>query len=345
MMALKIISYIVTCLLGIWAIVADVRDKGQKRMGTPSVIRVSGLVVSLLFSVILAFSDTNKPSAIAPETLPDPVLQRPIDSLAFRYGVTYSVDNVLLKPLAKRLDRYIASHPESLIEPDDDDGKTQSDPKRYNVPYELIKDTPLWHLARGQNVIVNFYPRGTTLSSVRRTDYQWEEDAGESGVDKTPLGGIQVKFPLFDYAHPEQYGFAYEPGLQLVRLIRITSTEVLHDYWRTEKFTTFGDFLGSLMLVRIKVDGMETMMPIVKLLALGGAAPKGNDLTGVGAAEDFFDGTGIVFVAIQTDRRWYGFLTKDFQAVASHGSGSRLFTTWPAAESALPEYQANFPTQ
>jgi hypothetical protein len=100
------------------------------------------------------------------------------------------------------------------------------------------------------------------------------------------------------------------------------------------------------MLVRIKVPDMDTLWPIAKLAILENTKIKENsDLSRVAAAEQFFDGTQIVFLALETDSRWYGLLSKDFESKDSHGSGSRLFATWPSTEAQLKDYQADFPVE
>jgi hypothetical protein len=104
-----------------------------------------------------------------------------------------------------------------------------------------------------------------------------------------------VKLPVFNSKNPEEFGFSCEPDTQQLRLGRIASAGVLRDYWRTDTFSSFGDFLGSLMLVRIKVPDMETMYFITKLaLSEGTEIKETPDLPRIAAAEDLLVGIWIL---------------------------------------------------
>ena len=222
MLMLKIISAIAAFLFGLWAYRAEAKDQGKSGFSTSTRVKIAGSLVSLMLTVVLVVSDANRPTP--PTVIPNaisPVLERPIESLAFRYGVSYSLKNPLLKPLATKIHSYIKMHPDSLANLDNDETETKTESKLYVIPYSLIKDSPVWHLARGQDIIVNFFSRGSTVDSIRRTDYKWLDDAGQERTDKTPKGETEVRFPLFDYTHPEQYGFGYDAEAEELHLVRV----------------------------------------------------------------------------------------------------------------------------
>jgi hypothetical protein len=346
---LKVLAAIISCIFGVLAIRAAATEK-KERLGPSGKISVIGLIISLAVTLSLQLAESaaeteaksrSKKADITLDSIAGQTAKmiEPIGRFEIEYAVTYDLNIPALTPLRAKLDAYSEQHASDTgLKSDAYDDKADNDvdpPVEFKIKPDVIKSATWgWNLFHTQSLILNLYNRSVPIDVIRRVGPLFDEDLAFR-MDETPVGDIEFKIPVFGDEKTDHCRIIYNRRVKRLRIVRTEYNVRDEDLWTTNKIVNLRDLLGSHMLVRIKVEGMEKIAPINFMMA-GATESDANRTYAFIDTEPELD-----YIAITASKRAFTFIKSDFQKKKSNGSGPRYVTNWPVTEEGLDKLQVH----